>query len=40
MGIQNQNFEGFRQDMMDRFSQQAPQMAVDMYNEIRNGGNV
>ncbi len=40
MGIQNQNFEGFRQDMMDRFSQQAPQIAVDMYNEIRNGGNV
>lgn len=40
MGIQNQNFEGFRQDMMNRFNQQAPQMAVDMYNEIKNGGNV
>lgn len=35
MGIQNQNFEGFRQDMLNRFTQQAPQLATDMYNEYK-----
>lgn len=45
MGISENSFPGFRDDMLDRFAQQAPQMAFDMYNEGRiqrqmNGGNV
>lgn len=45
MGISENSFSGFRDDMLDRFAQQAPQMALDMYNENRiqqqmNGGNV
>ena len=45
MGISENSFSGFRDDMLDRFAQQAPQMALDMYNEDRiqrqmNGGNV
>lgn len=35
LGIQDQNFEGFRQDMMQRFVQQSPSMAMEMYNEAR-----
>lgn len=39
MGISNNSFPGFREDMFNRFQQQAPQMAVDMYNEYKiNGG--
>ena len=30
-----QNFEGFRRDMMQRFVQQSPTMAMEMYNEAR-----
>lgn len=45
MGIRENNFPGFRDDMLERFQQQAPQMANDMYNEYKiqqqmNGGNV
>lgn len=45
MGIRENNFQGFRDDMLNRFQQQAPQMANDMYNEYKiqqqmNGGNV
>lgn len=45
MGISENNFSGFRDDMLGRFQQQAPQMANDMYNEYKmqqqmNGGNV
>lgn len=35
LGIQDQNFEGFRRDMMNRFVQQSPAMAMEMYNEAR-----
>ena len=35
LGIQDQNFEGFRRDMMNRFIQQSPTMAMEMYNEAR-----
>lgn len=45
MGISENSFPGFRDDMLNRFQQQAPQMANDMYNEYKiqqqiNGGNV
>ena len=45
MGISENSFSGFRDDMLNRFAQQAPQMALDMYNESKiqqqiNGGNV
>lgn len=35
MGVQPQNFEGFRQDMMDRFQQISPDIAQDMYNRLK-----
>lgn len=38
MGIQENNFNGFRDDMINRFEQQAPQMAMDMYNEYKTNG--
>lgn len=38
MGIQPQNFESFRADMINRFSSEAPRMAIDIYNERKEGG--
>ena len=44
MGVSDKNYEGFRQDMMQQFMEQAPQIANGMYNDYliqqqMNGGN-
>lgn len=44
IGVSDKNYEGFRQDMMQQFVEQAPQIANGMYNDYliqqqMNGGN-